>query len=162
MEVAYLKKGKNHTPNIGLRIIKSSVGVFFCFLIYILRRMHGAPFYSALAVLWCIQSHPKDSVAHALQRTIAPTEDIRILIDKMKNVGITCGLKMLYYPSDDYPGYSYLKLYNGNVRVNNMIDYLKEMYGLETVTTVGVENSRYDIMYHNMDSNQMVRKLGYL
>lgn len=57
-------------PPIGMRIIKSFLGVGLCFLIYILRGFHGTPFYSALAVLWCIQSHTKDTKMHAVQRVI--------------------------------------------------------------------------------------------
>ncbi len=57
-------------PKIGLRIIKSAIGVMLCFVIYLLRGRQGTPFYSALAVLWCIQPHHKDSVKNALQRTV--------------------------------------------------------------------------------------------
>lgn len=57
-------------PPIGMRIIKSFLGVGLCFLIYILRGYHGTPFYSALAVLWCIQSHTKDTKMHATQRVV--------------------------------------------------------------------------------------------
>ncbi|MBO6016167.1 MAG: FUSC family protein [Lachnospiraceae bacterium] len=63
-------KKKKSIPKIGLRIIKSAIGVMLCFLIYLLRGGKGTPFYSALAVLWCIQSHHKDSVKNALQRTV--------------------------------------------------------------------------------------------
>lgn len=57
-------------PPIGMRIIKSFLGVGLCFLIYILRGYHGTPFYSALAALWCIQSHTKDTKMHAIQRVV--------------------------------------------------------------------------------------------
>ena len=55
-------------PPVGMRIIKSAIGVGLCFVIYLLRGRQGTPFYSALAVLWCIRSHPKDSVLNAFQR----------------------------------------------------------------------------------------------
>lgn len=57
-------------PPIGMRIIKSALGVMLCFAIYFLRGRHGMPFYSALAVLWCIQPYTKNTVLNALQRTI--------------------------------------------------------------------------------------------
>ncbi len=53
-----------------MRIIKSALGVLICFLIYFLRGKQGTPFYSALAVLWCIQNQTKNTLGNALQRTI--------------------------------------------------------------------------------------------
>ena len=59
-----------HVPHIGMRIIKSALGVLICFAIYFMRGKQGAPFYSALAVLWCIQNQTKNTVQNALQRTV--------------------------------------------------------------------------------------------
>ena len=59
-----------HVPRIGMRIIKSALGVLICFAIYFMRGKQGAPFYSALAVLWCIQKKKKNTVQNALQRTV--------------------------------------------------------------------------------------------
>ncbi|WP_197029480.1 FUSC family protein [Butyrivibrio sp. AE3004] len=53
-----------------MRIIKSSLGVLICFAIYFIRDKQGTPFYSALAVLWCIQNQTKNTVGNAFQRTI--------------------------------------------------------------------------------------------
>ena len=65
-----MKIERVHLPHIGLRIIKSAVGVLICFVIYFLRGKQGTPFYSALAVLWCIQNQTKNTVNNAIQRTI--------------------------------------------------------------------------------------------
>ncbi len=65
-----MERGLPHLPHIEMRIIKSAVGVLICFSIYFLRGKHGAPFYSALAVLWCIQNQPQSSLSNAFQRTI--------------------------------------------------------------------------------------------
>lgn len=59
-----------HFPHIGMRIIKSALGVLICFAIYFLRGKHGTPFYSALAVLWCIQNKTENTFRNAIQRTI--------------------------------------------------------------------------------------------
>ncbi len=59
-----------HFPHIGMRIIKSALGVLICFAIYFIRGKQGTPFYSALAVLWCIQNQTKNTVGNALQRTV--------------------------------------------------------------------------------------------
>ncbi len=53
-----------------MRIMKSAFGVLICFAIYFLRGKQGAPFYSALAVLWCIQNQTKNTVGNALQRAV--------------------------------------------------------------------------------------------
>ena len=57
-------------PPIGMRIIKSSVGVLLGFIIYLLRGRQGAPFYTALSVLWCMQPYSSNAKANAIQRTI--------------------------------------------------------------------------------------------
>ena len=41
-------------PKIGMRIIKSAVAVFICFLIYLIRG-EGLPFYSTIAAIMCMQ-----------------------------------------------------------------------------------------------------------
>ena len=65
-----MEKSRIHIPHIGMRIIKSAFGVLICFAIYFIRGKQGTPFYSALAVLWCIQNQTKDTVQNALQRTV--------------------------------------------------------------------------------------------
>ena len=65
-----MKTNMIHFPPIGMRIIKSALGVLICFGVYFLRGKHGTPFYSALAVLWCIQKETRNTVGNALQRTI--------------------------------------------------------------------------------------------
>lgn len=68
MERQKIRK-KVKIPKIGKRIIKSSLGVFLCFLVYLIRGRQGIPFYSALAVLWCIRPYVGSSMAMAVQRT---------------------------------------------------------------------------------------------
>lgn len=60
---------------IGKRIIKSSAGVLLCYAVYLLRAAllpkgwEGLPFYSMLAVLWCMQPYADKTLSMALQRT---------------------------------------------------------------------------------------------
>lgn len=61
---------KNKLPPLGLRIIKSSVGVLCGFIIYFIRGCNGTPFYTALAVLWCMRPNIRDGYKMAKQRTI--------------------------------------------------------------------------------------------
>lgn len=57
-------------PRVGMRIIKSCVGVLLGFLIYFLRGQHGTPFYTALSVLWCMRPHTEEMKTMAIQRSI--------------------------------------------------------------------------------------------
>lgn len=57
-------------PHIGMRMVKSAIGVALCFVIYFLRGKNGAPFYSAIAVLWCIQNYTRNTISNAIQRSI--------------------------------------------------------------------------------------------
>lgn len=56
-------------PKIGMRIIKSAVAVFICFLIYLVRG-EGMPFYSAIAAILCMQQGIESTKKVGLNRTI--------------------------------------------------------------------------------------------
>ena len=60
-------------PPIGARIIKSSVLVALCMVIYFFRTLlpigNGIPFYSALAALWCLQPYSNSTKNNAGQRS---------------------------------------------------------------------------------------------
>ena len=57
-------------PSIGLRIVKSAIAVFLCFLVGMVRQGNGMVFYSQLAALWCMQTYKKNTRQMAIQRTI--------------------------------------------------------------------------------------------
>ena len=65
---------KKSLPPIGARILKSSLGSLICVGIYYIRALlpigSGIPFYSILAVLWCIQPYTTSTFAMAKQRAI--------------------------------------------------------------------------------------------
>lgn len=56
-------------PKIGMRMIKSSVAVFLCFAIYLVRG-EGMPFYSAIAAVLCMQPYVSNSRTVARNRVI--------------------------------------------------------------------------------------------
>ena len=93
---------------------------------------------------------------------IDKTEKIRVACEELKKDGMYDHFKILSYPSDDYPGYSYIKIYNKNASVNMMLYYLQAMSGLEKLVTIGDDDSRYDVLYADEDSNQIVRHLNRL
>ena len=94
--------------------------------------------------------------------TIDETEKIESLYQELCREGLTERCKTLHYPSDDYPGYSYLKIYSKDASVERMLDVLKETTGLNKVITVSDDRSRHDVMYAHHDSNQIVRSLKKL
>lgn len=63
-------KNKIVFPGIGMRIIKSAIGVFLCYIVNLFRGDMGIVFYSQLAVLWCIQDYVSETKSRAKQRTI--------------------------------------------------------------------------------------------
>jgi len=66
-------------------------------------------------------------------------------------------LKILKYASDDYKGYSYIKIYNKNASKENMLLYLKEKYGIEKCVTFGTIPKKYDVLIHENSFNEVVR-----
>ena len=57
-------------PAVGMRIMKSAIGIWLCYVVQKLRGNTGIVFYSQLAVLWCIQPYVKDSLKNGIQRGI--------------------------------------------------------------------------------------------
>lgn len=55
---------------IGARILKSALGAAICMAAYFLREQNGMPFYSVLAVLWCMQPYTETTLSMAKQRSI--------------------------------------------------------------------------------------------
>ena len=70
-------------PPVGMRVIKSAIGVFLGFVIYELRGRTGIPFYTALSVLWCIRPYKGDTMTMALE----------IVSDQLAEVGIRAEIK---------------------------------------------------------------------
>lgn len=69
---------------IGMRMVKSAVAVFCCFLVDMLRQGAGIPFYSAIAAVLCMQPELSDAKAKGKSRIIATL------------IGGICGMLTLY------------------------------------------------------------------
>jgi uncharacterized membrane protein YgaE (UPF0421/DUF939 family) len=57
-------------PRIGMRIIKSAIAVFLCFVVDYFRNGAGIVFYSQLSALWCMQATRESTFKNAKQRMI--------------------------------------------------------------------------------------------
>lgn len=78
---------------------------------------------------------------------------------QLEKEGITEECKVLHYDSVDYPGYSYIKIYNRNAKKENMVDYLKTILGLEKTVTFGSVEGKYDVVVKPGDTNRVVHML---
>lgn len=67
--------------------------------------------------------------------------------------------KIIKYPSEDYDGYSYIKIYNRNSSKENMLAYIQEKYEIENVLTFGTIEGKYDVVIGDNNFNRMVRLL---
>ena len=86
-------------------------------------------------------------------------EKIHTFYSKLIESGLTEKLRVVTYPSTDYEGYSYIKIYNKNATKENMILYLKEFVSIEEVVTFGTVKNQYDVYIDTDDANKVVREV---
>lgn len=91
-----------------------------------------------------------------------PNSVIEDFYHLLQGKGITEEIKVLKYESVDYPGYSYIKIFNRNAAKENMIAYLKEMLELDKTVTFGSIPGKYDKVVESGDTNQVVNMLKKL
>ncbi len=91
-----------------------------------------------------------------------PTQVIEDFYALLEREGLNDELKILKYPSHDYEGYSYIKIYNKNATKENMMAYLKEMTQVSQVVTFGSIEGRYDVLIEDGDTNKAVHMLKKL
>jgi len=80
----------------------------------------------------------------------------------LEEQGYTNHLKVIVYPSKDYPGYSYVKLFNQYASKENMIELLKRRLGIDNTVTFGTIPSKYDYVVNEGDTNDVVHKMKKL
>lgn len=85
------------------------------------------------------------------------TDKIEGFYNKLINERYDKRFKILKYTSDEYRGYSYIKIYNKNASKENMLLYLKEKYKIEKMVTFGTVPNKYDIIVNDGSFNEMVR-----
>lgn len=89
-------------------------------------------------------------------RVIDRTERIEELCQEMEKKGLR-QLKLLKYDAENYPGYTFLEIYNHNAMKENMISYLSNMLETDEVVTFGGAEGNYTHVIAPDDSNRMVR-----
>ena len=86
-------------PRIGKRILKSSLAVFLCFLIYLLRNEEGVVFYSCIAAVLCMQQDTSNTQRVAANRVVGTL------------IGGFCGMLVLLFEKHVLPGNTQLLQY---------------------------------------------------
>lgn len=86
-------------------------------------------------------------------------ERVDAFYQKLEHKGYLESLRVITYPSMDYPGYSYIKIYNKNATKENMITYLREYTQMEKVVTFGTIPGQYDVFIDTADANRVVREV---
>ncbi|MCC8049382.1 MAG: HAD hydrolase family protein [Clostridiales bacterium] len=87
-----------------------------------------------------------------------PKEISEQFYETLKSRGMTERFKILFYDSVNYPGYSYIKIYNKNASRERMLSELKQILGLEKTVTFGSIPGKYDEVVHG-DMNRVVHVL---
>lgn len=83
---------------------------------------------------------PEDRVIYLM--IIDRSEKIAGLFEELKGSEIGSLLKMITYPSQDYPGFSYIKIYNKNAGKQHMTEILCREYGIDKCKAVSTDGSR--------------------
>lgn len=112
---------------------------------------------SPLRNYFCSRSLGDEKVIYFM--LLYPTGIIEDFYKVLSEKGITSSFKVLKYESDDYEGYSYIKIYNKNAFKENMIDYLKKLLGVEKTVIFGSIEGRYDVLIREGDTNKVVREI---
>lgn len=71
-------------------------------------------------------------------------------------------LRVVTYPSDDFEGYSYIKIYDKYTSKEHMLNCLKEMYSIDKSITFGTIPNQYDVVIEKDDANEVVRRIRKL
>lgn len=106
-----------HFPKPGQRIIRSVIAVACCFCVFYLRNKEGIPFYSALAVLQCIQPY-QDSMAQVARKRVTGT-----FVGAFWGLMIILIQMYLFHGSlmDTFPGYMLISLFTGLVIYSTVV-----------------------------------------
>lgn len=87
------------------------------------------------------------------------SEKINEFSDKLNHMSYAERLRINTYKSDDYEGYSYIKIYSRNANKSYMLDYLKQTTGLSKTVTFGTIEGQYDVLVQEDNANEVVRRV---
>ncbi|MBQ0052151.1 MAG: HAD hydrolase family protein [Treponema sp.] len=88
-----------------------------------------------------------------------PSDRIGRIYSILQQNNIDETFKVLTYPSKDFPGYSYIKIFNKYASKENMIELLKRRIKPERIITFGTVPGKYDYVVKEGDTNEVVHKM---
>lgn len=92
---------------------------------------------------------PEDRVIYLM--IVDSSEKIANLYEQLVQSEVGQNLKIITYPSQDYPGHSYIKIYNRNAGKQHMTDILCREYGIEKCSAITANGSRsMNSIAHNL------------
>lgn len=92
---------------------------------------------------------PEDRVIYLMM--VDSSEKIANLYEQLVQSEVGQNLKIITYPSQDYPGHSYIKIYNRNAGKQHMTDILCREYGIEKCSAITANGSRsMNSIAHNL------------
>ena len=109
-----------------------------------------------------------------IERPLPKNEDVVyfMLLDKSDRINefylslmdreIASKINVITYQSGDFPGYSYIKIYDKTASKDNMLGYLKETYSFDKTITFGTIKGQYDVLINKNDANDVVRHIRKL
>lgn len=100
---------------------------------------------------------PQETVVYFMM--IYPTLKAQQIFSALADAGLLQKLKILFYPSNDYPGHSYIKIFNQYATRSNMIEMFKRQLGIEKTVTFGTIPGKYDYVVQEGNTNQVVHTL---
>ncbi len=89
------------------------------------------------------------------------TERMQALYDALGEAGLLEQVKVRFYPAAEYPGYSYLKIYERSASREAMLERLKQDLGMERSVVLTTQEGCGDVVIRG-GANQAVKRLGRL
>lgn len=103
-----------------------------------------------------------DQCAVLYLMAIDRTERMEAACEALQTSGLAQEVKIRFYPSRDYPGYSYIKIYEKSASRPAMLEQLKRDLGVTETITFGSIEGQADVLTRDMDGNQAVRMMERL
>ena len=89
------------------------------------------------------------------------TERMQALYGALEEAGLLEQVKVWLYPAAEYPGYSYLKIYNRDASREAMLERLKQELGISKSVVITAQEGRGDVLIRG-GVNQAVKRLERL
>ena len=130
----------------GQRIVRSVIAVWLCMLVYVVRGMHGEPFYSIIAALQCVQPYSSNMISEGRDRIIGTLIGAFwgsvILFAELLPVGGSFRTTVVFY--------LLLGIFSGLVIYSTVLLGIPQYALFSTVVFLGIA------MYHIEDSNPYI------